>query len=678
MQVKSQLFFAELRKGLKFEGRKMEQFLHFCGFMRKCPSLLLLVPALLLANALQAQIEDPAFPGAAGSSSTKDSVAPVKRSDPGWQYATALAMGQDSFYRWDSSFVQVQRYNRLIRNAVPFTDLGVTASPHKLLHIPASQNPGFFTGLNAYPLYNKTQDSFRFYRAAVPLSRFYYTQGGKGVFMFEAMHTQNFSPNWNISVDFSSAQNGEVYTNSKQNHLHRGLAAGSSFRSRNGRYYQNLVLIWNTAKRNENRGLASDSIFFSPENFTKDSGFLRSEGNYLPASSTASSAYNQRHHRLEQQFAINENKRLFLFHRFDWIKEKYQYTEESENFSDLDSIFYGSPRFQDGSFKDSSVWVQWNNSFGIMSPHNVLHWPLKFRLWYSAGRIAYNSVYKTTPNLYLNQALHFSAETGNADTKLQTRLNLTQYFSGRNSGDYLAEAAADYIAGNNLKFSGQIRSQKFHAPFIAERFSSNYLVLNTNLKPINLNAAEFSGSWLRENLRTRFTAFAANYAHFVYNDPKGRFAQTALTAAGLRAEVELRLGRFYISNQLSLQKHNQRSLIPYPAFSDLLGLYYQGPLFKKAMNARIGVDLWYMSEYTGYHYNPLNTVFYPGQDKAGHYPWVDVYISGEVKTLMFFIKTEHINANLMNYGFNDRFISALNYPGEPFRLRFGFIWRFYN
>lgn len=605
----------------------------------------------------------------------KDSVFKAKPEDPHWQYARILSLGMDSFHKWDSTFFMVQRYNRLTAAATPFVDLGTTASPHKLLAIPVSLKHGFQTGISPYSTYNKTPDSLKFYRTAVPWTRFYYTQGGNGVFILDAVHTQNFSPTWNVVVDFSSVQNGEIYSQSGQDHLHRGTALGSHFVSKNRRYRQTTIFSWNRARRNENRGLFADTLFF-----IEGSGLQRLRGRYFPGSSTASSYYASRHHSFEQSMSVKESGKLYVFHKFDWLKEIYQYTEDATSFTPLDSAFYGNfPVHQAGAFKDSSVWNQWNNAFGMGSARNYFHWPITWKMWYNYDRMAYNSLHKISANTYENHSVQVRLKNTNTNPAMQFETGGAYYVKGWNSGDYLADFTLKYSIAKHSHFFGKLVFQKNRPQFISERFSGNYLQYSIDLKQTKQQALQTGVDWKNERILLKILATAGRAENFLFVDSARKFNQLGqFSFARVEGFLRLRAGKLFLENRFTFQAQNHQDKIPFPTFSNLTGLYFQGPVFKKAMLARIGLDAWYMSSFTGYHYNPLNATFYPGKVKSANYPYLDFYVSGEVKTVMFFIKTEHINESLTNYGFNRNYASALGYPSEPFRFRFGMVWRFYN
>lgn len=660
---------------IHFPHENKAQFLQFCSALRHKPFRILIMALLGItakaAHGQQFPLEERS--SIANNPQKSDSIAPIKRSDPRWQYANLLFMGKDTFHPWDSAFPVVQRYNKIQRTGLPYADLGNTGSPQLMLRYSSFAPAGFQTGLNPFPFQNKNIDSFKFHKAAVPFSNFSYVQGSRGVFILDALHTQNFAPNWNLTIDFSSVQNQDVYPKSGQNNLHRGTMAGSRFVSRKGNFSQTVLFSWNRGRRAETRGLYDDTAFFRPSKAHE-----RVVGNYIPSSQTAQSFYAQRHHVIEHLFYPGKQRNMSVFHRFDWIKEKYEYNESATAFSDADSVLYNKPpNFQTGKFKDSSVWVQWNNSFGMVGKIEKAKIPLFVRAWYAVDKIAYNGIYKTAASTTFNQSIHGKIHA--QSQRLEANAVAEAYFAGWNSGNYLLAADAKFKVFNQGGLMASYRNQRNRPAFISERFSGNYLLYNQNRLQITSNALVAGGWW-----RNKFFAFRGDFttgtaSNALYLGSDGNFAQVnRINFANFTGNVLLNFGHFHLSHLFTLQTHNQKNLIPVPTYSGLSSIYFEGNLFKKAMYARCGFDIRYISEYKGYQYQPMNATFFPGTLNTGNYPYLDVFFSGEVKTLMFFVKIEHVNHVFANYGFQERYYSALYFPNEPFQFRFGITWKFYN
>lgn len=584
-----------------------------------------------------------------------------------------LNLGIDTFYKWDSTFQFLHRYNKIQATGLAFTDLGNTASPQHFLALNPFVTAGFRSGFNPYPYQNKNTDSFKFYKAAVPFSRFAYTQGTKGVFILDALHTQNLAKGWNIAIELSSVQNQDVYTASSQNHLHRGTMAGSHYVSQNGAFTQSVIFSWNRARRNENRGLLSDTLFYLPTDNN-----VRSVGNYVPESSTAQSFYAQHHHVVEHNLYIGKQRNLSVFHKFDHIKEKYEYNESANGFTKSDSNFYStSPFFKQGAFKDSTVYVQWNNSAGIRILLNRKKSPIVLKTWASADYIAYNSIHKTQATTTFNQALHAHALTNQKGFQVEAIGHL--YLLGWNQGDYYFKSKVGFNLLKNLGIFAAYTSQIYRQQMNAERFNSNYLRFYQNLQNTASNALSGGLHFNNRFLIVEALAQTGTVSNLLYLNSNNTFQQiNSVQFAQLSGRLNFKLGIFYIDQRFSFQTHNAKEKLPLPAFSGITAAYIQKAIFKKAMLARMGLEIYYFSKFTAYAYNPMLAQFKPGSATTGNYPLGDFYVSGEVKTVTFYLKLEHINQYATNYGFAETYNITQQYPIEPLRFRFGIVWKFYN
>ena len=630
--------------------------------------------ALLSAIPLNAQISV-ISDGSSTEKADSTQKVKVKRSDPQSRFFAEWMAGKDTFYKWDSTFEYVHRYNPGTRGVLPYADLGIIGTPSRLLWIDPFNQAGFQSGFNPFGLYNKDPDKMQFYKAAVPFTKFNYVQGGNGVFIFNALHSQNFSKTWNVTIDFSSIQNGEIYTASNQGNSHKGLVLGSHFTNKRGNYSNVLIGGWNRAKRNENFGLKNgrDTSFFKPIGNN-----LYSDPSYYPANGTANSAYGTHHHVFMQKLFLDTNKNLYIFHKIESKKEKYVFNE-TEKFPD--SSIYGSKYFFDSSsFKDSVAWSQLKNEIGLgNSISRNSKFPMLWKLSASANRVVYNSIYKTAANIDFNQGVHAILQWNPYYIqKINAQFTGDYFIAGMNAGDYKLQG----LVGFNAKLiyvSAGIKSQAYTAPLFNQIFTSNYKQFTNTLAKVRANAIFgnliFKNSWIK--IHANFNSGTID--NFIYTNEKAEFKQTSgMAYLNLQGGINIRLGKFYIDNQFSFQSHNKQNIIPLPKYSDYLSLYFQGYLFKKAMLARMGADFWIMGAYNGYNYNPEMAVFTPSQISAGNYPVGDIFFSGEIKTVQLFFKLEHLNQRFRNYGFNNYSYSAIPYPMEPFRLRIGLNWKFYN
>src|SRR6185369_14346913 len=104
-------------------------------------------------------------------------------------------------------------------------------------------------------------------------------------------------------------------------------------------------------------------------------------------------------------------------------------------------------------------------------------------------------------------------------------------------------------------------------------------------------------------------------------------------------------------------------------------LCYEKYFLKKALFARIGMDVRYVSPYFADRYMPALQEFYLQYDKeTGGYIQSDFFITFRVKAARFFIKME----NVLNGIAPEPQFYRPDYPVTPRYLRFGVQLRFFD
>jgi len=105
-------------------------------------------------------------------------------------------------------------------------------------------------------------------------------------------------------------------------------------------------------------------------------------------------------------------------------------------------------------------------------------------------------------------------------------------------------------------------------------------------------------------------------------------------------------------------------------------LYYKGGWISGKLNAQLGFDLMYNTNFNGNAYNPSLAEFYhQNKEKLKFYPILDLFFRLQVKFTNIFFRVEHVNQGMFkqkgiytapNYGYLDR------------TFRVGVLWQFYD
>lgn len=597
------------------------------------------------------------------------------KSDPGISSYTNLSAGRDSFARWDSTLPMAHRFDIARATGQPIVDLGHYASPQKSLLLQPFVQSGLQSGLNPYAFQNVNPETFSFYRAKVPLTRFSYQQGGSGFIALQAQHTQNIRKNWNITLDYRSVNNKEYYINSKQDHLHRGTSLGSYYTSKNGKLKQFTILTWNRARRLENGGLEDDSLLFQDKAINRQERFsINTRGVYRTNLSAAQSVYANRHHLTETQYSMGKGK-PYLFHRADWTRTLYRYLDPRR-----DTGFYGAQTYRStDSLNDSSAWNGLSNRIGLGKHFKTEKMQMGLRAWYSYEWMSYGAKYFLSgKDENVSQGLHADAYGQGKNWLWQAEA--ATYQSGYNKGDYNLMLKGQWNPLKRWTVTGHYQSQKATPGLFQQRFFSNQFRISNSWPAVNSSATELGIAYRGKRTRLQLAYISGKTEGLIYNSGDAVFRRASgFTYSQIRGHVHLQAGKLHTDHILYLQNISDETVWSAPRFSTLSSLYLQGYMFKKAMHARFGVDVAWQSEYTAWAYRPDMATFYirntgrPG----GNYPVADVFFTGEIKTVIVTFKMAHINNYLVNYGVSNAFMSAQGYAIEPQRFVLGLVWRFH-
>ena len=104
-------------------------------------------------------------------------------------------------------------------------------------------------------------------------------------------------------------------------------------------------------------------------------------------------------------------------------------------------------------------------------------------------------------------------------------------------------------------------------------------------------------------------------------------------------------------------------------------LYYQGNLFKNALQLQVGFNASYYSEFNGMAYSPaLNMYHVQTQKTVGNYPYVDFFLTARIKPVRFFVKIDHVTQGL----FGSNYSLTPNYIQNDRAFKFGINWLFFD
>ncbi|MBQ8099630.1 MAG: putative porin [Bacteroidaceae bacterium] len=146
----------------------------------------------------------------------------------------------------------------------------------------------------------------------------------------------------------------------------------------------------------------------------------------------------------------------------------------------------------------------------------------------------------------------------------------------------------------------------------------------------------------------------------------------------LSLSQDFKFGPLNWENQLSFQTTSESDIIPQPKFSAYTNLYL---LFHIAhvLRVELGADARYFSSYYAPTYSPAVGMFAlqseSDRTKIGNYPIINAYANFHLKHTRFYVMASHVNYSRDSSG--SQFLVP-HYPVNPFLIRLGLSWNFFN
>jgi hypothetical protein len=260
-------------------------------------------------------------------------------------------------------------------------------------------------------------------------------------------------------------------------------------------------------------------------------------------------------------------------------------------------------------------------------------------------------------------------------SRLIARFNAEYCFMGYNAGDYRGELYTEKLTQNRKFSAGAEGIVSLKKPdYMTLYYYSNNFRWQNNFSQEGINSAKL---FLRsDKYFFEVGAFARQYTSLVFYGWDATPWQMAypVNLLGAYAYKELNLGSWTFRNRVTYQYNSVPGPISVPEWVTEHSLFFHHH-YKDLMEYQAGVDLFYFSSYFGKTYMPATGQFYIQNDtKIGNYPFLDLFINVQIKTVRIFVKYEHVNSGYPDY----TFYVATHYPAPERALKFGLTWIFNN
>lgn len=550
-----------------------------------------------------------------------------------------------NFHRW----TYVQKFDNF------FHDLGNNGTALNPIFGNNLEVVGARSGFYAYDPYYTTEEP-QYFNTLSPFTRMYIVWGGDGRAATKAEFTRNINPSWNFGFNYRPILTDRQFQRKgkgdRQTVSHY-YDAYTSYQTPNQKY---LVLFSFRRIRHEVRETGGVIPLDSTEN--------QYDPNAKPNLSTANSIELKRSLHLFQQFAVSKIFQPYLISDYSLkLNEFFDVTNKE------DTTYFDHVEIQSDTANDLNNFNVFQNEIGFKG---------------NVGRFFYNGYSKFRNYEFSNNHL-------NPDT-LPFKSRATEiYFGGRlsytiDSASYLTlkgesfkqyyQVQADF---HHRNFQVSASSSKAQPAFIhsAYRGAHDSWINNFNsIKELKFNAfyrGEFGPIKILPGLR--FHTYN-NYIYFrQFNKTGQQVLPTQSTGIQSMISPELRfalnVGPMVFRPQIIYTEfmRNDDNAIRIPKWFVNAQLAFERHIFKGSLEAQIGFDFHWKSDYYAMDYDPIIQQFYVQDARiVRSYMLTDFFLNGKMKNGRFFIKYH----NIFQLFTREMYYTTPLYPGMKNILDFGF------
>lgn len=594
---------------------------------------------------------------------------------------------------------------------VSFIDLGPIGSAHQNQIFTPSSKLGFNQGIHAYDAFLWTEKDLKLYDNRTPYTKAFYLMGSKKENVLKLSHAQSFFDQ-QVTAQFDFQLYNHLGFYERQHSDTKSFKGGLGYKTKDKRYQAHFMYYHNKMIYEENGGI-NNLLYFeedretnrqiipinleNAENLIRISGVSLKQDFYISKPEPDLSEIPDTNTiQFEQYSVIHYQKPWFapvshlgkISYHFNYQRENYKYTDSDQNSVLYDSIpqwsdenaameYFSLPYFPtaDSSEIFDSLTVRKYTNEIIYSntdyTDDALH--PKFLNYFVGLRNEFT---------YWNQAcfntkeMRHNALIGGVFFNLSNILSVigdAEYYIGDYSNnDFQINGKINLMYRGN-KLSGGIKVVYRMPDYIYQEFTSSRLRWNNDFG--KTSQQELFVGFDRKNLYIK--AKVLNISNYVYFNELYQPTQFGgnIQHIVIEARKDIRLGYWGADMRLVYQTVSQANVIRVPELTGKARLFYHRFLFNDVLEAELGVQVNYFTEYYADRYLPLLRSWHiQNAQKIGNYPFADVYFNAKIGKARLFVRYENFNANFMD----NTYYASPSYPGLDSMFRFGISWVLFN
>ncbi len=618
-----------------------------------------------------------------------------------------------SSYTWD----RLQRVNGFVQS------LGQIAKPYQVWYDGAAER--FYQRNLWYDAVMGRYDrqigdpltSVKYYDTRTPYVDIFYTQGPDKLLLTDVTASQNITPFWNISLKVHRNLSEGAYRSFVSEQT--TFWVSSNFRSKNRRYYLFGNVTLNGLNNQIHGGVPRSGSEFSlvdgvhRDNLTSyNQSFFK--GFSSPVLSEASLSRNVRGVVVDQYYHLighpdSSGRHRLTLRALAYGEQNYRrfYDASPSVSSQLIPVL---PTLEEGASRIETDWTAWQ---GKVAAEGSYTWTPRdgFRV-HADGGISYQLINLSNDSLLItNQNItdqYVSGElrspwltvNGHIKQRVSTRFSAQRQVGASAVMYPLVRRGTADTATSPLQLFAQLDLDDLN-PTLFQAYvfgdSGNVYTPNPNLEN-QLRFYANGGIGLRETsplrdgdtllpMYLKVRGFYQRFDRQIYYDslmraqqaPAGEPAQWI----GAAVDARLRLWRhFFVETHTNLARGSvnsddlsrQWAARSIPLVSGRTALYFDSRDVSWAEQARLGLEVFYHSNYLGQTVDPWSGEYFPTNYYMIPYARVDAFAAVRLMGVYVYLRYQHLN-ELLPYG---GYYTTPFYPMMERALTFGLRWRFFN
>lgn len=583
----------------------------------------------------------------------------------------------------DTSLLDFHRYKVTEKQRYPHLYLGIVGQNYRSLVYEDHHDIGIQPGFKAFDKYWYKPEQTKYYNTKVPFTSLYYNLGRDVENNAHVVHSQNFGPFYNAALDYRLHNVQGAYQNQKT--LLHNLTANNAYFSKSHRYALLFAFTFNRSEIFENGGLVFDDILDKA-----NSGVDR---DLVPVNlSQAINTADNKSLRLKQYFFLGEKdnvqtgdstymdivkRKSAISYTFSFDQWKYRYTDAQAS-TDIyyDNYFFDSTGTNDSTrFWTVSQHLRWENTPEEYGSEGLTDAPFRYfvGLKHSYTNYEQNNVMRTWNNLALS---------GGFNTNLAVPKRFHYGLSAKVEvgplafGDFLLSGFVRWKI-NELMNLRLVAENKRRSPTQRETaIRTNHFQWDNNFSAVNnlktslifrCDHGDIDGEMTWHHVR-----------NYIYMDENQELVQSpsAQNILVFTASKAFDWKHFYLSTGIMAQYISDRDRLALPQFHIKQSFHYQGGFFSNNLNANLGFDITYYTNYQADGYNPATMDFYrQSQETLKFYPVLDLYFEIFIKRVRIFFLMEHVNQGMFQ---QKGYFVAPDYIAQDRAFKLGVSWQFFD